>query len=91
MYEPIETVVTDMRMFMGVYGMNHLSPSFSSSRGSVDRRINRQLFMSPMSGRIALEKIEADNTMSSDKSTEESAIYTVKKINRLPCTHPACN
>ena len=31
--------------------MNHLSPNFNSSRGFVDRRINRQLFMSPMSGR----------------------------------------
>ena len=51
MSEPIETVVTDMRKFMGVYGMNHLSPKFSSSRSSVDRKINRQLFMSPMSGR----------------------------------------
>ena len=51
MSEPIETVVTDMRKFMGVYGMNHLSPSFSANRGSIDRKINRQLFMSPISGR----------------------------------------
>ena len=51
MSEPIETVVTDMRKIMRVYGMNHLSPNFNSSRGSVDRKINRQLFMSPMSGR----------------------------------------
>ena len=51
MSEPIETVVTDMRKFMGVYAMNHLSPNVSSSRGSADRRINRQLFMSPMTGR----------------------------------------
>ena len=51
MFEPIETVVTDMRKFMGVYEMNHLSPNFNSSGGSVDIRINRQLFMSPMSGR----------------------------------------
>ena len=51
MSEPIETAVTDMRKFMGVYGMNHLSPNCSSNRGSVDRRINRKLFMSPISGR----------------------------------------
>ena len=51
MSEPIETVVTDMRKFMGVYEMNHFSPSFSSNRGSIDRKINRQLFMSPISGR----------------------------------------
>jgi len=31
--------------------MNHFSASFSSNRGSIDRRINRQLFMSPISGR----------------------------------------
>ena len=51
MSEPIETVVTDMRKFMGVYGINHLSPSLSANRGSIDRKINRQLFMSPISGR----------------------------------------
>ena len=51
MSEPIKTVVTDMRKFMGVYGMNHLSPSFSAIRGSIDRKIIRQLFMSPISGR----------------------------------------
>ena len=51
MSEPIETVVTDMRKLMGVYGMNHFSPSFSSNRSSIDRKINRQLFMSPISGR----------------------------------------
>ena len=51
MSEPIETVVTDMWKFMGVYGMNHFSPSFSSNRGSIDRKINGQLFMSPISGR----------------------------------------
>ena len=51
MSEPIKTVVTDMRKFMGVYGMNHFSPSFSSNRGSIDRKINQQLFMSPISGR----------------------------------------
>ena len=51
MSEPIETVVTDMRKFMGAYGMNHLSPSFSANRGSIVRKINRQLFMSPISGR----------------------------------------
>jgi hypothetical protein len=51
MSEPIETVVTDMRKFMGVYGINHLSPSLSANRGSIDRKINRQSFMSPISGR----------------------------------------
>ena len=35
--------------------------------------------------------IESDNSKNSEKATEESANYTVKKINRLPCTHPACN
>jgi hypothetical protein len=35
MSKPIETVVTNMRKFMGVYGMNHLSPSFSANRGSI--------------------------------------------------------
>jgi hypothetical protein len=51
MSEPIETVVTDMRKLMGVYGINHLSPFFSANRGSIDRKINRQLFKSPISGR----------------------------------------
>jgi hypothetical protein len=51
MSKPIETVVTDMWKFMGVYGMNHFSPSFTASRSSIDRKINRQLFMSPISGR----------------------------------------
>jgi hypothetical protein len=51
MSEPFETVVTDMRKFMGVYGINHFSPSFSSNRGSIDQKIYRQFFMSPISGR----------------------------------------
>ena len=51
MSEPIETVVTDMRKFMGVYGINHFSPSSSANRGSIDKKINRQLFMSPIPGR----------------------------------------
>jgi hypothetical protein len=51
MSEPIKTVVTDMRKFMEVYGMNHFSPSSSANRGSIDSKINRQLFMSPISGR----------------------------------------
>ena len=51
MSEPIETVVTDKRKFIGVYGMNHLSPSLSANRGSIDRKINCQLFMPPISGR----------------------------------------
>ena len=51
MSEPIKTVVTDMRKFMGAYGMNHFSLSSSANRGSIDRKINRQLFMSLISSR----------------------------------------
>ena len=51
MSEPIETVVTDMRKFMGVYGQNHYSVSSSAFRGTIDRKINRQLFNSPISGK----------------------------------------
>ena len=51
MSEPIETVVTDMRKFMGVYGQNHYSASSSAFRGTIDRKINRQLFNSPISGK----------------------------------------
>jgi hypothetical protein len=35
-------------------------------------------------------QIESENSKSSEKATEESANYTVKKINCLPCTHSAC-
>ena len=38
----------------------------------------------------SIYQIKSDNTKSLKKATEESANYTVKKINRLPCTHPAC-
>ena len=51
MSEPSETVVTDMRKFMGVYGQNQYSANLSAVRGSIDRRINRQLFISPISGK----------------------------------------
>ena len=50
MSEPSETVVTDMRKFMGVYGQNQYSATFSATRGKIDRKINRQLFNSPISG-----------------------------------------
>ena len=51
MHEPSETVVTDMRKFMGVYGQNQYSATFSATRGKIDRKINRQLFNSPISGK----------------------------------------
>ena len=51
MSEPSETVVTDMQKFMGVYGQNQYSATLSAVRGTIDRRINRQLFNSPISGK----------------------------------------
>ena len=48
MSEPSETVVTDMQKFMGVYGQNQYSATLSAVRGSIDRRINRQLFILPI-------------------------------------------
>ena len=51
MSEPTETVVTDMRKFMGVYEQNNYSATFSATRGTIDRKINRQLFNSPISGK----------------------------------------
>ena len=52
-----------MRKFMGVYGINHFSPSSSANRGSIDRKINRQIFVSPISGRkrIFFEEVSQDN------------------------------
>ena len=83
MSEPIETVVTDMRKFMGVYEMSHFSPSFSSNRGSIDQKINRQLFMSPISGRKRnISKADSQDNFSSlvsrtpqRKSREEEVDY----------------
>ena len=51
MSEPIETVVTDMRKFMGVYGQNQYSATSSALRGTIDKKINRQLFNLPISGK----------------------------------------
>ena len=59
MSEPIKAVVTDMRKFLGVFGMDNFSPSLSSNRGSINRKINRQLFMPPISGRK--RKISEEN------------------------------
>ena len=73
---------------------SHIDPDFSWTYKGVSDS-NKRAKVLPAE---ALEKlgdsiypIESDNTKSSDKATEESANYTVKKINRLPCTHPACN
>ena len=46
-----ETVVTDMQKFMGVYGQNQYSATLSAVRGTIYRRINQQLFSSPISGK----------------------------------------
>jgi hypothetical protein len=51
MCEPRETVVTDMRKFMGVYGQNQYSATSSTNRGKIDRKTNRQLFNSPIFGK----------------------------------------
>ena len=51
MSEPTETVVTVMQKFMGVYGQNNYSATFSATQRTIDRRINRQLFNSPISGK----------------------------------------
>ena len=47
----METVVTDMQNFMGVYGQNQYSATSSAFQGTIDRKINRQLFNSPISGK----------------------------------------
>ena len=51
MSEPNETVVTDMQKLMGVYGQNQYSATSSALRGTIDKKINRQLFNSPISGK----------------------------------------
>ena len=33
---------------------------------------------------------DTDQSTATEKAMEESVNYTVKKINRLTCTHPAC-
>ena len=80
MSEPIETVVTDMRKFMGAYGMSLFSPSFSFNRGSIDRKINRQLFISGRKRNIS--KADSQDNFSSlvsrtpqRKSREEKVDY----------------
>jgi hypothetical protein len=73
---------------------SHIDPDFSWTYKSVSDSIKRAKVLPAE----ALEKlgdfiitIEADNFKTSGKATEESANYTAKRINLLPCTHPACN
>jgi hypothetical protein len=74
---------------------SHIDPDFSWTYKGVRDSNKRARKVLPAE---ALEKhgdsifpIESDDSKTLDKATEESANYTVKSINRLPCTHPACN
>jgi hypothetical protein len=76
------------------YLKSHIDPYFSWTYKRVSDS-NKRAKVLPAE---ALEKlgdsifpIESENSKTSEKATEETANYTVQKINRLPCTHPACN
>ena len=73
---------------------SHIDPDFSwTYKGASDS--DKRAKLSPV---VALEKlgdtifpIESEQSKSSEKATMETVNYTVKKMNRLPCTHTACN